>query len=111
MTLVKCTQMAERIASAPLGSYPKTLKPTTTERIELPSGKVLRIAKSTPVFRPWIGKRIGENYGGKALLDFCGKPQFAELVILRLFEGEGWQGVWVDTYRKKYITHYWPRTE
>jgi hypothetical protein len=29
---------------------------------------------------------------------------FAELAILRLFQKNGWDGVWVDTFRKKYRT-------
>ena len=43
-----------------------------------------------------------DTYGGKAVLTFRGKPLFSELVVLRLVEEEGWHGVWVDSYRRKY---------
>ena len=56
-------------------------------------------------------EKITDTYGGKLVLDFDGKPEFAELGILRLFERAGWQGFWVDTFRKKYRTHYWPANE
>jgi len=36
-----------------------------------------------------------------------GAPAFAELAISRLFEAEGYEGVWVDTYRNKYRRGYW----
>jgi hypothetical protein len=32
---------------------------------------------------------------------------FAELAVLRLFQREGWDGVWVDSYRQKYRVGYW----
>ena len=47
-------------------------------------------------------------YGHKAVLNFYRKPEFAELGILRIFERDGWQGVWVDSYRGKFRTRYWP---
>jgi hypothetical protein len=89
--------------------YPKQLNPTATERIELLSGKVVKIAKATPIFKLWTGKKVTETYGGKAVLNFYRKPQFAELGILRIFERDGWQGVWVDTYSGKFRTRYWPK--
>jgi hypothetical protein len=39
--------------------------------------------------------------GGKQVLDFGGAPLFAELVILRHFQAVGWNGAWIDTYRKR----------
>lgn len=40
------------------------------------------------------------SFGGKDLLLVDGRPQFAEVAILRLFEEAGWQGRWVETYGK-----------
>ena len=45
-----------------------------------------------PRFRAWTGEPITDTYNGKAVLELAGKPLFAELVILRLLEREGWQG-------------------
>jgi hypothetical protein len=76
----------------------------STETIILPSGKIVHIPKCKTLFKLWRGKRIKDTYGGKTLLTFRGKPLFAELVTLRLLEEEGWHGVWVDSYRRKYRT-------
>jgi len=88
--------------------YPEQLKPTSTERIELPSGRAVRIAKATPIFKLWTGRPVKYTYGNKAVLNFYRKPEFAELGILRIFERDGWQGIWVDSYRGKFRTRYWP---
>jgi len=92
-------------------TYPQELEPTATEIVELPSGKTVVIPKATPIFKVWTGEKITDTYGGKLVLDFDGKPEFAELGILRLFEGAGWQGFWVDTFHGKYRTCYWPANE
>ncbi len=39
-------------------------------------------------------------------MDYRGQALFPELVILKHFEEEGWDGVWVDTYRKRYLVSY-----
>jgi len=39
-----------------------------------------------------------DTFGGKALLEVDGPAQFAEAAILRLFQAEGWQGRWLETY-------------
>lgn len=53
-------------------------------------------------FELWKGQPISDTYGGKALLDCHGEPLFAELAILRLIQTQGWQGVWIDTYSKRF---------
>lgn len=85
------------------------LKPTSVEQIDLPSGKIVEVAKATPVFEPWTGQEVDDNYNGKAILNFYGKPQFSELGILQIFKHDGWDGVWVDTYHGKFRTQYWPK--
>jgi hypothetical protein len=45
-----------------------------------------------------------DTYGRKPLINLDGEVVYAELAILRLFQAEGWQGVWVDTYRRKMRT-------
>lgn len=93
-----------------LMKYPAALLPITAEAIALPSGSV-QISKSTPVFKLWQGAPVSDSYGGKPVLDFYRRPEFAELGILRIFEQDGWEGVWVDTYRRKFRTQYWPPNE
>ena len=52
-------------------------------------------------FQPWAGARV-PNYGGKPIIDYGGRPLFAELGALERFRADGWAGVWVDSYRRKY---------
>jgi hypothetical protein len=53
-------------------------------------------------FKLWKGAPIPNTYNGKAVIDWNGEPVFAELAVLRLFQSQGWEGVWVDSYRRKY---------
>ena len=82
-----------------MNHLPAILTPTGEEEILLNNG-VVRLPKATPQFSSWSGPILFDRYGGKAVLDFHGEALFAELVILRLFEAEGWSGVWVDSYRR-----------
>lgn len=75
----------------------------TPSRLLLPSGATLSIPTCFSLFELWQGPRIPDSYGGKAVLDCNGEPLFAELAILRVIqEDPGWDGVWIDTYRKRF---------
>ena len=54
------------------------------------------------IFNPWDENHKYDTYGGKLILNYKNEPLFAELVILRLLEEQGYKGVWVDTYRNKF---------
>ena len=82
---------------------PVELRPTGTEQIDLSDDLLALLPKATPTFTPWKGPPLADDYGGKQVLDLDGEPLFAELVILRLFQRAGWDGVWVDTYRKRHL--------
>jgi hypothetical protein len=87
--------------------YPKILEPNAMETIRLTSGGEVQIPKATPCFEEWSGKSLEDTYGNKTILSFADEPVFAELAILRIFQNDGWNGVWVDTYKRKYRTEYW----
>ena len=87
--------------------YPKSLIPTSKEIIRLNSGEEIEIPTAKVGFEKWIGERIEDTYGGKVILNYDGEPVFAELAILRAFQKDGWNGVWVDTYGRKYRIEYW----
>ena len=88
--------------------YPASLQPTTTETLTLPSsGKTVSVPKATPTFPSWRGEPVDDDFNGKPILDFAGRPAFAELAILWTLEKDGWQGFWVDSYRHKFRTGYW----
>jgi hypothetical protein len=73
----------------------------------LPSGRSVAFPKATPTFPLWRGAPVNKTYGKKAVLDFNGRPAFAELAILWALQHEGWQGVWVDCFRRAFRTGYW----
>ena len=88
-------------------NYPAILRPTSTESFSLPSGRSVLVPKCKPQFPVWRGEQPADTYGGKPILTASGQPAFAELVILDAFRSDGWDGVWIDTYRNKYRTGYW----
>lgn len=85
-------------------TYPADLHPNATEELLLPSGAPADVPVTRPLFRRWQGEFVGDTYGGKPLVDLDGEPMFAELAVLKLFQKDGWEGVWIDTFRKKYRT-------
>lgn len=75
---------------------------TESELFSLSSGVEVSIQKYFLHFDEWKGEPIPNTYNGKAVIDWNGEPVFAELAVLRLFQSQGWEGVWVDSYRRKY---------
>ena len=49
------------------------------------------------LFTKWRGVKIHNSYR-KPLINYKGKPLYAELAVLRLMEKKGWKGVWVDNW-------------
>ena len=84
-----------------------TLSATLFERLLLPSGRIVDVPKATPSFSVWRGEQPAERYGKKPIVDFEGRMALAELAILWTLQKSGWNGVWVDTYRRKFRTDYW----
>jgi hypothetical protein len=87
--------------------YPASLQPTTTETLTLPSGRSAAFPKATPTFPLWRGTPVDKTHGKKAVLDFNGRPAFAELAILWTLQNDGWQGVCFDSFRRAFRTDYW----
>jgi hypothetical protein len=84
------------------------LNPQSSELITLPSGREITIAKAAPLFRKWTGEMPSDTFNHKPLLELNGEMVFAELAILRSFQQAGWDGRWIDSYRQRYLTKYWP---
>lgn len=91
---------------SPQESSLEFLKPyrINDEVFSLSSGAQISIQKYFLYFNEWKGSPIPNTYHGKAVIDWNGEPVFAELAVLRLFQSHGWEGVWVDSYRRKYRT-------
>ena len=75
-----------------------------SEIFSLSSGRRVLVPKYFQYFKEWRGDPIPNTYNGKRVIDWNGEPVFAELAVLRLFQSHGWDGVWVDSYRRKYRT-------
>jgi hypothetical protein len=72
------------------------------EMFSLSSGEKISIQKYFINFNQWNGAPIPNTYGNKLIIDSNGEPLFAELAVLRLFQSQGWDGVWVDSYGRKF---------
>ncbi len=68
----------------------------------LSSGR--RVLSTRISFKPWRGKPVPDSYGGKAVVAVDGRPLFAELAVLAGLKRQGWDGGWVDSYRRKFRT-------
>jgi len=53
-------------------------------------------------FKKWVGNPIEDTYGSKEVLDAEGVPLFAELAYLKYLREKGWEGFWIDSYRRKF---------
>ncbi len=61
-------------------------------------GQSVVVPKAVLHFRQWQGQPIRDTFGGKPLVDFAGRPVFAELCVYELFPLAGWEARWVETY-------------
>jgi hypothetical protein len=84
-------------------TYPCLLRPNTTEAIAS-NGQTLSISKVELRFRRWEGVPLNNTFGNKPLIDFGGRPVFAELCIYELMRLSGWQARWVETYGASAMT-------
>ena len=94
----------------PLFDYPSLLRPTSTEEL-LVNKQALHIPKLELRLRRWTGTPILHTFGNKPLIDFSGRPLFAELCIYELLHLSGWQARWVETFgapalRPSHFTHW-----
>jgi hypothetical protein len=77
--------------------YPSLLRPTGVEKMMV-QGRPLVIPKLALTLRSWTGPSITHTLNGKPLLDFGGRPVFAELCVYELTRLSGWDARWVETY-------------
>ena len=80
--------------------YPKTLVPDHVEEFELDE-QIYSIPGVTLKLKKWDGLAIANTFGGKPLIDYEGKPMFAELAIQRMAVAGGWSARWTETYASK----------
>ena len=66
----------------------------------LPSGQPVEISTMLRSEKPWPGSRpeFPCKVPNKQPLQFGGRPMWAEFILLRLLESDGWAGVWVKNW-------------
>lgn len=74
----------------------------TTEKLTTQQGEIICADKYHFVFKEWTKPKNFDTYNGKSILELDSEPLFAELLVLRLLEQQGYKGVWVDTYRNQF---------
>ena len=78
--------------------------PAVAEQIiQLPSGGSV----SVPVARPKLAPSAFPNiwgYGKKPIVQQESVSRFAEIAILELLRRDGWQGVWVDSWKGRFLS-------
>lgn len=75
--------------------YPRGLEP---DREELIPGLEVTVPSINLVFKRWRGKPIRDDFGGKPVVDYEGRPLFAEIAILRTAVKAGWSAFWQQAY-------------
>jgi hypothetical protein len=80
--------------------YPALLTPDHEEIFKILDQTVTILGVSL-TFKKWLGQPIANTFGGKPLIDYKGKPMFAELAIQRMAVASGWSARWVETYGSK----------
>jgi len=73
------------------------LRPTAIEPL-IVNSQTLLLPKVEVQLRRWAGAPVADSFGGKPLIDFAGKPMFAELAVYELFRLSGWEARWIETY-------------
>ena len=79
-----------------LEDHPFGLFPNYEELLGGVSGiKVLRVNLR---FTKWNGAKAENSFGRKPIIDYGGKPEFAEIAIKNVATEGGWSARWIQTY-------------
>lgn len=81
--------------------YPEGLLPGHEESIRLLDNTEVRVPVVNLTFNIWKGESVRNTFGGKPIVEFDGKPMFAELAIQRMAVKGGWSARWVEVYYLK----------
>ena len=76
---------------------PDELHSSGSTQVELISAKAIQLPCCRPIFERWT-LPVSFDFGNKPVLNYQGRSIFAELLVLRLLETHGWEGVWVSSY-------------
>ena len=77
-----------------------SLTPVAEEQLTLSTNTTVAVPVAKPVLKASQFPNIW-GYGRKPVVDHDGEALFAEIAILRLLRDEGWDGVWVDSWKSR----------
>lgn len=86
--------------------YPEELTPDPDVYEKIP-GTDLSVPAKNLKFKHWTGE-FGDDFGGKPVIDFKGKPMFLELAIQRMASSSGeWTAFWQEVYPPRLLGPYY----
>jgi hypothetical protein len=96
---------SERFADWVLFGPDANVRVEGTLPLTLPTGRKVDVKRRLMGFEQWKGvkPKLPRIWSSKGYLNHSGEPLFAELVILRMLEKEGWEGVWVNNFKKQFL--------
>ena len=97
---LKCLSMINWNTPSP-AEIPASLAKCGQEKLFADEHAEILVDKYCTTFHPYQGEEQIYTYGNKAIVVDQGKPTYAEFAALSLFREEGWNGMWVDGYRRK----------
>ncbi|WP_148699345.1 hypothetical protein [Candidatus Nitrososphaera evergladensis] len=88
------------LAGALYPLFPKGLEPDHEQVI---LGLEVSVPAISIIFNRWKGKPIKDDMAGKPIVEYDGRPIFAELAIVQMAVrsrggGEGWSALWQEAY-------------
>jgi hypothetical protein len=88
-----------------LSLYPRALSPDHEEVIP---GLEVSVPAANIVFKRWRGKPIKDDFGGRPVAEYEGRPLFAELAVVKMVVKSGWSAFWQEVYPiRKSGPHYY----
>jgi hypothetical protein len=84
--------------------YPSSLEPDGQHVFSI-DGREVMVPKTHAVFAPWIGPSLQRTFNRKPIVQFDGRPMFAELAIRQLAEDAGWHARWVRPHGARASYH------
>ena len=80
---------------------PASLAKCGQEKLFADEHAEILVDKYCTTFDLYKGDEQIDTYGKKEIVSVEDKPTYAEFAALSLFRREGWNGMWVDGYRRK----------
>ena len=80
---------------------PEVLTECGQEELGSLDEEALLVQRFCTTFASYTGDEKIPSYGGKAVIEDDGRPTYAEFAALSLFLKLGWNGMWVDSFRKQ----------